>query len=227
MIKKLILLSFVLLMALTGCAKGTGHLYIKKNGNMDLHFDMLLNSRAKMFLDSTFEEKIKKQFTENGFEFERMTDGENLKYHAEKHINSFKTKEDKLQTFSVKVTSGFFYTKYEVNGEIDPSTYIEGTLNRIDSKNIPKNLFDLFLEKMDFDFKVTLPIDSIGKYNADRKEGKTLSWNISLTEATPIYFDFTVPNIKNISILIVGILIVLVITFGVWYMKRKNKKLGE
>lgn len=79
------------------------------------------------------------------------------------------------------------------------------------------------LSQVDYTFILDLPISSIGENNAKSVDGGKLTWDVSLDKKSEMYFEVTVPNVKNIAI-VGGILLVAIIGLLIYLIKRHRKK---
>ncbi|WP_160847381.1 LPXTG cell wall anchor domain-containing protein [Pontibacillus yanchengensis] len=220
-----LLLAFSLVAILTGCADGTAHVYVNKDGSMDVNVDFVLPQQAQMVINKNMENRMKDAFQEQGFSFEKQSSDEGLHYHAEQSLtaeelqNQIKSENDFI---SLEEKNQFFTTTYIVDGEVNVAKSYETMLEDIDN-SLPIDVMNTVLNQFDLQFKLTLPMDVIEEHNATKKDGNTLTWDISLTEATPIYFKASVPNIKNIAIVGVGLL--LIIGIAIWWGRRRKKQM--
>lgn len=124
----------------------------------------------------------------------------------------------KPEDFGVKITNSksFFTQKIKVDADID--------IEKIWKKEVadvpfPKEI----LSQVDYTFILDLPISSIGENNAKSVDGGKLTWDVSLDKKSEMYFEVTVPNVKNIAI-VGGILLVAIIGLLIYLIKRHRKK---
>ncbi|KGP72845.1 LppM family (lipo)protein [Pontibacillus yanchengensis] len=218
-----LLLAFSLVAILTGCADGTAHVYVNKDGSMDVNVDFILPQQAQMVINESMENRMKEAFQEQGFSFEKQPSDEGLHYHAEQSLTAEELQNhsnSENEFISLEEKDQFFTTTYTVDGEVNLAKSYESMLEDIDS-SLPIDLMNTVLNQFDLEFKLTLPMDVIEEHNATKKDGNTLTWDISLTEATPIYFKATVPNIKNIAMVGVGLIVIL--GLAIWLVRRKRR----
>ncbi|NGM85274.1 hypothetical protein G5B47_22995 [Paenibacillus sp. 7124] len=220
----------ILMFILSGCAKGTGHLSIHKDGSLDLNLSVRLNQRAQMFLNPEIEGEVSSKAEAAGFTFKTNQTGEETEYQLHKHFDTLEEmgsslNADNEKTFEADITETFFYTKYKVSGQINMPNYETLLLQKTDNNSLPEPLMKLILQKASFDFKLTLPASTIGKHNAMGASGTTLTWDVSLEEPTPIRFEFYAPHMKNI--VIAGLGLIIIVTLIVFILLNNKKKKGD
>lgn len=79
------------------------------------------------------------------------------------------------------------------------------------------------LSQIDYTFILDLPVSSIGDNNAKSVDGGKLTWDVPLDQKSEMYFEVTVPNVKNIAI-VGGILLVAIISLLVYLIRKHRKK---
>ncbi len=77
-------------------------------------------------------------------------------------------------------------------------------------------------ESMEVTFKVELP-GSVGKNNATKVDGKTLTWDLKTFKDGVIEFEFSTLNMTNVLLVGGGVLLLLIIIIAVIVMASKKK----
>ncbi|MBC1386375.1 protein with hydrophobic anchor [Listeria innocua] len=209
-----LLLSFVL--ALAGCANVTNTVKVDKKGEAMISFDIDISSVAGIFA-SGYSDQLEAKLKEAGFTVDKKS---NTSYHIEKKLAKTETtKSDmKPEDFGVKITNtkSFFTQKIKVDANID--------IEKIWKKEVadvpfPKEI----LSQIDYTFILDLPVSSIGDNNAKSVDGGKLTWDVPLDKKSEMYFEVTVPNVKNI-VIIGGILLVAIIGLLIYLIRKHRKK---
>lgn len=206
------ILSLVLL--LSGCADVTNTVKVDKKGDATISFDIDISSVAGIFA-STYSDEALTKLKDAGFKVEKKSD---TSYHIEKKLEKSETKTDmKPEDFGVKITNtkSFFTQKVRIDANIDPEKIWK---QQVADVPFPKEILD----KIDYTLILDLPISTIGDNNAKSVTGGKLTWDVPLAEKSELYFDVTLPNVKNIAIvggivLIAGIILII-------YLVRKHRK---
>ncbi|AHI55324.1 DUF3153 domain-containing protein [Listeria ivanovii] len=207
-----VILSLVLL--LSGCADVTNTVKVDKKGDATISFDIDISSVAGIFA-STYSDEALTKLKDAGFKVEKKSD---TSYHIEKKLEKSETKTDmKPEDFGVKITNtkSFFTQKVRIDANIDPEKIWK---QQVADVPFPKEILD----KIDYTLILDLPISTIGDNNAKSVTGGKLTWDVPLAEKSELYFDVTLPNVKNIAIvggivLIAGIILII-------YLVRKHRK---
>lgn len=207
-----VILSLVLL--LSGCADVTNTVKVDKKGDATISFDIDISSVAGIFA-STYSGEALTKLKDAGFKVEKKSD---TSYHIEKKLEKSETKTDmKPEDFGVKITNtkSFFTQKVRIDANIDPEKIWK---QQVADVPFPKEILD----KIDYTLILDLPISTIGDNNAKSVTGGKLTWDVPLAEKSELYFDVTLPNVKNIAIvggvvLIAGIILII-------YLVRKHRK---
>ncbi|EAH4442898.1 EGFR-like transmembrane domain-containing protein [Listeria innocua] len=209
-----LLLSLVLVLA--GCANVTNTVKVDKKGEAMISFDIDISSVAGIFA-SSYSNQVEAKLKEAGFTVNKKS---NTSYHIEKKLAKDETtKSDmKPEDFGVKITNtkSFFTQKIKVDANID--------IEKIWKKEVadvpfPKEI----LSQIDYTFILDLPVSSIGDNNAKSVNGGKLTWDVPLDQKSEMYFEVTVPNVKNIAI-VGGILLVAIIGLLVYLIRKHRKK---
>ncbi len=206
------ILSLVLL--LSGCADVTNTVKVDKKGDATISFDIDISSVAGIFA-STYSDEAFTKLKDAGFKVEKKSD---TSYHIEKKLEKSETKTDmKPEDFGVKITNtkSFFTQKVRIDANIDLEKIWK---QQVADVPFPKEILD----KIDYTLILDLPISTIGDNNAKSVTGGKLTWDVPLAEKSELYFDVTLPNVKNIAIvggivLIAGIILII-------YLVRKHRK---
>ncbi|EFR94539.1 protein with hydrophobic anchor [Listeria innocua] len=209
-----LLLSLVLVLA--GCANVTNTVKVDKKGEAMISFDIDISSVAGIFA-SSYSHQVEAKLKEAGFTVDKKS---NTSYYIEKKLAKDETtKSDmKPEDFGVKITNtkSFFTQKIKVDANID--------IEKIWKKEVadvpfPKEI----LSQIDYTFILDLPVSSIGDNNAKSVDGGKLTWDVPLDKKSEMYFEVTVPNVKNI-VIIGGILLVAIIGLLIYLIRKHRKK---
>ncbi|MBC2011643.1 protein with hydrophobic anchor [Listeria marthii] len=209
-----VVLSLVLVLA--GCANVTNTVKVDKKGEATISFDVDISTMAGIFASSYSDEMVAK-LQEAGFTVDKKS---NTSYHIEKKLdkNDTTNSDMKPEDFGVKITNtkSFFTQKIKVDADID--------IEKIWKKEVtdvpfPKEI----LSQVDYTFVLDLPISTIGENNAKSVDGGKLTWDVPLDKKSEMYFEVTVPNVKNIAI-VGGILLIVIIGVLIYLIRRHRKK---
>ncbi|EAF5657358.1 EGFR-like transmembrane domain-containing protein [Listeria innocua] len=209
-----LLLSLVIVLA--GCAHVTNTVKVDKKGEALIFFDIDISSVVGIFA-SSYSDQMEAKLKEAGFTVDKKS---NTSYHIEKKLaKNESTKSDmKPEDFGVKITNtkSFFTQKIKVDANID--------IEKIWKKEVadvpfPKEI----LSQIDYTFILDLPVSSIGDNNAKSVDGGKLTWDVPLDQKSEMYFEVTVPNVKNIAI-VGGILLVAIIGLLIYLIRKHRKK---
>ncbi|MCQ6559417.1 hypothetical protein [Paenibacillus mendelii] len=215
------------LFLLAGCAKGTAHVTIHMDGSIEVAATIRLDSRAQKLVGTKAEEAIESKSSEYGYRYKKEVHAEAVEYQIQRTFSSI----DELKaTFGnwdgkdlvVEKKSGFLSTRYVITGQVDTGLNADRLLRYIGDLNVSERLVKLFLTQLTFDFKLTLPINTIGDHNADEEEGRTLTWTIPLTSPKPVLLEVYVPNVS--AILVVGGSGIVLITAAVLLIIRRKRR---
>ncbi len=222
-------LMLLMLVLLTGCANGTAHITVKKDGGLDVAFSLLLDSRAESLVGGKIEELITSRLQADGIELHKTTVGKSTEY---QFLKSFASIEDmqlnarSLDIVDTEVTTGknWLYTKYDVSAQPKLNAYSEEILDGLGKLSVPKPLVRLMLQGLSLDFQLTLPYNLYGANNAAEQDGNTLTWHITLADTEPMRLIVYVPNVRNIAIAGGGIVLLLAAAVTLFLRKRKLRK---
>ncbi|MBC2070296.1 protein with hydrophobic anchor [Listeria seeligeri] len=214
--KKIIFTAIVsLVLLLSGCADVTNTVKVDKKGDATISFDIDISSVAGIFASSYSEEALTK-LEDAGFKVDKKS---NTSYHIEKKLEQSSTKSDmKPEDFGVKITNtkSFFTQKVRIDANIDPEKIWK---KEVADVPFPKEILD----QINYTLILDLPVSTIGDNNAKSVDGGKLTWDVPLAEKSEMYFDVTLPNVKNIAI-IGGVLLVGVIVLIIYLVRKHRKK---
>ncbi|WP_336779754.1 hypothetical protein [Paenibacillus illinoisensis] len=221
----------LMLIILSACADGEAHLTVNMDGSTDLELNLGVTESAlgKIGQDNLMpmlEEALKK----NNFQAEVVDDGERKQLSATTHYEKSNTaasfdlsKLPKGIQVEQSTEPGFFTSRFHVTATADlmesmPDGEIKDQINKV-----PSFLKNLLLKDVNFDFKLSLPIQAEDS-NADLVEdqGKTLTWHVSPINSNTLDLTVQVPNIRNIIITAVIALIV-VASLLIWFFIRRKR----
>ncbi|MBC1581108.1 protein with hydrophobic anchor [Listeria seeligeri] len=214
--KKIIFTTIVgLVLLLSGCADVTNTVKVDKKGDATISFDIDISSVAGIFASSYSEEALTK-LEDAGFKVDKKS---NTSYHIEKKLEQSSTKSDmKPEDFGVKITNtkSFFTQKVRIDANIDPEKIWK---KEVADVPFPKEILD----QINYTLILDLPVSTIGDNNAKSVDGGKLTWDVPLAEKSEMYFDVTLPNVKNIAI-VGGVLLVGVIVLIIYLVRKHRKK---
>lgn len=219
----------LLLVFAAGCAKGTGHIVIHKDGSIDLQAEAAIGERVQALLGEETLERLRQTLEERGLTLEQGTDGSSATYRISRHFTSIEALREDLSwldpdrdaILDVMSKDRWLFTTYEISGRLDLERQLSDAALLAGSL-IPGPMVKLLLRQVDLDIRVTFPYKLYGDNNADRIDGNTLIWELPLTRPTPIELDVHVPNLRNIVIAAAGLIVVAVIAVPLLLRKRKR-----
>ena len=129
----------------------------------------------------------------------------------------------------ITVNKGFFQNEYIVKANFDLTSMqtennnSEGTEG--DTNQLGKGIADAMLNQIDLNFILTLPVKP-ENHNASQvtNEGKTLTWNLKPGANNEVKVEAKVLNFRNMSLLIVGLLVLIALITFYYYKNRQNIK---
>lgn len=225
----MLLLSALLL---GGCASGTAHVTVKKNGSLELAFSMLLSARAESLAGGKLEEVLRDKLAAAGIELDKSQSGKATEYKFFKTYKSFEELQKNAGSLDIIDTEvaqadKWLYTRYEVTARPKLNAYTDEIIDSMGSLNVPESLVRLMLQNLAVNFKLTLPYNLYGPNNADTQEGNTLTWRISMADTEPVRLVVYVPQVQNIAIAGGG-LVLLLGAAAVWYVRvRKSRQVKQ
>ena len=211
--KVVILLSFVLLLLMTGCAKGDITLDLQKIGQADVSCRILMAPALVVPL-----EQVKEGFRQDQFQVTDVREGDWTGFIAERHFDKVRdvkdirlfqsskkpgeTTENPSTTLPVGPKNGTPAIQSEIateRGWFVDRYKIDATLHL--DRQLPvkrpeeKQLAAFLLSQIKLNFIVKLPVMPTSSNAGEvRDEGKTLVWPVSLTSATHIQAEANVVN---------------------------------
>ncbi|MBC1862920.1 protein with hydrophobic anchor [Listeria welshimeri] len=209
-----IMLSLILVLA--GCADVTNTVKIDKKGEATISFDVDISTVAGIFA-SGYSNELEAKLKEAGFTVDKKS---NTSYHIEKKLDKNETAKSNMkpEDYGVKITNtkSFFTQKIKVDADID--------IEKIWKKEVADVAFPKeVLSQIDYTFILDLPVSTIGDNNAKSVDGGKLTWDVPLDKKSEMYFEVTVPNVKNIAI-VGGILVIAIIGLVIYLIRKHRKK---
>ncbi|MBY9079944.1 DUF3153 domain-containing protein [Paenibacillus sp. HN-1] len=185
------------------------------------------DKRLDSFIGEDWRSALETRLDELGIQYSTTQEGQTVKYEMKKtytSVDSMKSEVGQLDGMKLKLEEQkhFWYTKYAFTGQLDLDGFDPGLTQKIRSVELPTLLKQLVLKQLSLNVVLNLPTDSFGMQNADRVEGKTLTWNLNLLNPEPIQVEFYAPNIKNI-VLVSSAGVLAVIAIAVFLLKRRGK----
>ncbi|MEK4046899.1 hypothetical protein NSU18_25140 [Paenibacillus sp. FSL H8-0048] len=227
---KAILIMLMLVLLLTGCAQGTAHVTVKKDGSLNLAFSLMLDARAEKLVSGKVEDLLSERLADAGIELKKTASGKSTEYQFQKSYASMEELKNSSSGFDiveaeVGQTHRWLYTKYDVVAQPKLNAYSDEIIDGLGSLNVPKSLVRLLMGSFSVDFKLTIPYDLYGENNAAEQDGNTLTWHVSLADSEPIRLAVYVPDIRNIAIAAGVVLLILAVLLTWFIRKRKLKRL--
>ncbi|MBC1251369.1 DUF3153 domain-containing protein [Listeria welshimeri] len=209
-----IMLSLILVLA--GCADVTNTVKVDKKGEATISFDVDISTVAGIFA-SGYSNELEAKLKEAGFTVDKKS---NTSYHIEKKLDKNETAKSNMEPedYGVKITNtkSFFTQKIKVDADID--------IEKIWKKEVADVAFPKeVLSQIDYTFILDLPVSTIGDNNAKSVDGGKLTWDVPLDKKSEMYFEVTVPNVKNIAI-VGGILVIAIIGLVIYLIRKHRKK---
>ncbi|MBS9366439.1 protein with hydrophobic anchor [Listeria welshimeri] len=209
-----IMLSLILVLA--GCADVTNTVKVDKKGETTISFDVDISTVAGIFA-SGYSNELEAKLKEAGFTVDKKS---NTSYHIEKKLDKNETAKSNMkpEDYGVKITNtkSFFTQKIKVDADID--------IEKIWKKEVADVAFPKeVLSQIDYTFILDLPVSTIGDNNAKSVDGGKLTWDVPLDKKSEMYFEVTVPNVKNIAI-VGGILVIAIIGLVIYLIRKHRKK---
>ncbi|AIQ49246.1 hypothetical protein R70723_27595 [Paenibacillus sp. FSL R7-0273] len=220
------------LLLVTGCASGTAHVTVKKNGSLELAFSMLLSARAESLAGGKLGEVLTDRLAAAGIELDKSQSGKSTEYKFFKTYQSFEELQQNAGSLDIIETEvaqadKWLYTRYEVAAQPKLNAYTDQIIDGIGSLNVPESLVRLMLQNLAVNFKLTLPYNVYGPNNADSQEGNTLTWRISMADTEPVRLVVYVPQVQNIAIAAGG-LVLIIGAAAVWFVRaRKGRQIKQ
>ncbi|AIQ54731.1 hypothetical protein [Paenibacillus sp. FSL R7-0331] len=216
------------LLLVTGCASGTAHMTVKKNGSLELAFSMLLSSRAESLAGGKLEEVLRDRLADAGIELDKSQSGKSTEYKFLKTYKSFEELQKNagsLDIIDTEVTQkdNWLYTRYEVTAQPKLNAYTDEIIDGVGSLNVPESLVRLLLQNLAVNFKLTLPYNLYGPNNADAREGNTLTWRITMADTEPVQLVVYVPQVQNIAVAGGGLVLV-ACAAAIWLVRSRRSR---
>ncbi|MEK4060626.1 MULTISPECIES: hypothetical protein [unclassified Paenibacillus] len=224
-----VVLMISMLVLLTGCASGTAHMTVKKDGSLELAFSILLDSRAEAMVGGKLEDVLTTRLEAAGIELKKSQNGKSTEYQflkAYASLQDLQANAGKLDIVDAQVeqVNNWLYTKYDVVAQPKLNAYSDEIIDGIGSLSVPKSLVRMLLQNLAVDFKLTLPYDLYGANNAAEQDGNTLTWHITMADSQPLEMVVYVPNVRNIVIAGGGVVLILAVAI-IWFIRaRKARK---
>ncbi|WP_238653659.1 EGFR-like transmembrane domain-containing protein [Paenibacillus piscarius] len=226
---KTILIMLMLVLLLAGCAQGTAHMTVKKDGSLDLAFSLLLDARAEKLVSGAVEKQLSDRLAAAGIELKKTASGKSTEYQFKKSyasIEELKNSSSGIDVVDAEVsqTDRWLYTKYNISAQPKLNAYSDEIIDGLGSLNVPKSLVRLLMGSFSVDFKLTIPYDLYGENNAAEQDGNTLTWHVSLADSEPIQLSVYVPDIRNIAIAGGGLLLIIAMLITYFIRRRKQSR---
>ncbi len=210
----------MLLLALSGCAKGEAAIDVHANGSADVSLAIALPKEAELATSNGLFERLEEQLLKQGFRAELRREDDGLSFRAVRRY----TREDfadraAMDGFTFDVTglrltykreSGWLYDRHRLSGVFEPAELL-GSDNELMARYraLPVLVRRWAENRVSLDMKLSLPIPA-ASHNAAAKEGRTLVWHLSPAKDTPVEVMIVAPNARTfiaagaVVLLIVG-----------------------
>jgi hypothetical protein len=228
--KKLCFIAIItsMLVLLSGCASGTAHMTVKKDGSMDLAFSMLLDARAESMIGGKLEEVLTARLAAAGIQLNKSQSGKSTEYQFLKAYDSLEDMQANAGSLNIVDTQidtadKWLYTRYEIEAQPKLNAYADEIIDGIGTLSVPKSLVRLLMQSLAIDFKLTLPYDLYGANNAVSQAGNTLTWHITLADSEPLRMVVYVPDFKNIAIFGGGVVLILAAVI-IWFIRSRKSR---
>lgn len=225
-----LVMSLLLLLLLSACAKGEAHVTVHTDGTADVDFNLQVQNRNLKFIgQKELVQSIENAFEDNGFvtENHQSEDTSEISASKEVKIHEADSKQELPESISYSTVTeeGFFFSKYRITVDAELMSAIPDNTWTEHLQAIPNLVRNLLLKDVELDFKLTLPIKPESS-NADAvtADGKTMTWHVEPLSANHLELSVSTPNIQNIIItIVVALLLIGVILFVVIRKVRRNK----
>ncbi|WIV21003.1 DUF3153 domain-containing protein [Paenibacillus polygoni] len=226
-----LILSLLLLLLLSACAKGEAHVTVHTDGTADVNFNLQVQNRNIKFIGhEELVKSIEKAFEDKGFVTENVEskDGSEISASKEVKISQADNKQELPESISYSTVTeeGFFFSKHKITVDADLMSAIPDHTWTEQLTAIPNFVRNLLLKDVELDFKLTLPIKPESS-NADivTADGKTMTWHIEPLSANHLELSVNTPHIQNIIITAVASLLLIgVMLFVIIRKVQKNKR---
>ena len=240
----ILVVAFLFMLMLAGCIEMRSHVTFNMDGSADVEFvfaldQALIDSKKKSGDISDPFAEMRKALQSEGFTVTDYSENKFMGLRAVKHVEDANevglalnaldgeinsTGEAENLLFSqvaggLTIDKSWFYAKYNLDCTIDTKIpNLEGNNSQDEWGNLEgamaRNMFD-------FSFAVTFPIKPKTS-NAPKvsDEGRTLEWPIDMDSKNHLTAEVVVPNVKNIAITVVGVIILLTILTLITRRKR-------
>ncbi|WP_310830140.1 hypothetical protein [Paenibacillus pedocola] len=216
-----------MLFLLAGCASGTAHMTVKKDGSLDLALNILLDARTESLIGGKLEEVLATRLAAADIQLNKSQSGKSTKYQFMKTYTSLEDMQAtagnmEIVDTQVITTDKWLYTKYDVEARPKLNAYSDEIADGLGTLNVPKSLAKLLMQSLAVNFKLTLPYDLYGANNAVSQEGNTLTWRITLADSEPLRLVVYVPDVKNIAIAGGGVVLLAAAAIICFIRSRKS-----
>ncbi len=244
---KIVLLAFVLAVSLTGCVDLDAHVTVNSDLSGSYEITFLTSDFTDRFLqgnDNQQENSLTEQLKQQGFIITEIKKEGQAGWKATKHVDSFldespmdlvnnlKTAYDwtKNQTASLQAVEGSTSSGSTTNSGVTTEWGLFTTTVNADFRfnlleknmlsDIPESFQNIFFDKMNLRFHLTLPVEAT-EHNATQvsEDGKTLTWKLDPTQENHIYLSKSLPNPITW-----GILLILAIIFLIVFLRKRKRR---
>ncbi|WP_054950312.1 DUF3153 domain-containing protein [Numidum massiliense] len=250
-----LVLLFVVTVALTGCAQGIVEVEVNKDFSVDLHTTVGLDKQIANYSGELLKE-VEKNLNKMNLQPEAYGDDRYTGYVGTRHYSlrelkkmagdiqkqkkrtdttgeqpATKQANDRGWRVDSRVEETLLQKKYDVKAVVNVQKvlYSQSPLLLGKLGDFEDQMIGHFLKQMNLQAKLTLPYDLSVTHNGTTVEndGKTIVWEINPVEDNTINVQFAIPHIRNIVIIVCGVLLLLIAVILIVRQRRgKNRKYG-
>ncbi len=241
-IKKMLLfiVTFVMIIAFTGCVNITCTLTLDEDGDADIVTSVLYSDQEFSYNNEAIE-KIKNSFENKGYKVSDLNENgmlgfsftkEKIKLSDLKNILIEEYKLDISAIDDIKFKKGFLYNTYNINSNIDLSQFVNiGKITDGDGKQITGEELQKEFSHLSIKLIVKMEKGTITSSNAKEisQDKKSAEWILIPGTATNIELDAMTSSMLPVvgTIVILGVIFILtvflLILFTKMYIKRRKE----
>lgn len=224
-----LVMSLLLVLLLSACAKGEAHVTVHTDGTADINFNLQVQNRNIKFIgQDDLVQAIENAFEDNGFVTENHKSESTSEISASKEVNiseaGSKQELPESISYSAVTEEGFLFSKYNITVDADLMSAIPDNTWTEHLQAIPNLVRNLLLKDVELDFKLTLPIKPESS-NADTvsADGKTMTWQVDPLSANHLELSVSIPNTQNIIITAAACLVLIGVILFIIIRKARRK----
>ena len=229
--KRILILLLVMVAILSGCVTAQYHVKINRDGSLDLDYKMAIDkSTLALFGDQDPIKEAKSNAEKEGFDVYDYSEENMTGFKAAKHIEKIENSsfeglfaemgatDDKKESLVVK--KGLFTDNYKIDANID--------LSAMKATGENAEMTNAMISQIKLALLLTLPVKP-KQHNAGNvtDDGKTMEWTLVPGDENLIQVEAVIPNILNISIASVAVLVILLLILSYVIRKKRNRQTQE